>query len=355
MHIKPWRPWTEVALFVIGLALPAGVLAAPVAGYPAPAVPQPIENAHLAATPYRELTSVRPDGTALHWFAPAAALASPAGRPVVIWLEGSGCNGQFLLRDGRLRYGTYAVLAELARGALVVAPEKRGIPFGHTGPGGQATQCPPEFIAHATLGERMADVSLLIDAVRALGADSSRILLVGHSEGADVAGNVARQRPDVTHVAFLAGGGPVQMFDFAVLLRREAREKGLPHEQVEAAVTALEEDFRKIQADPQSTTRFFRGHAFRRWSDYFAHPPMEGLLATKARLFVAHGTLDTSVPIESFDLLTMELVRARRTDVVVRRYAGTGHALGEPSANGPGLERAFQDVLAWFNGRPSAR
>lgn len=311
----------------------------------APRAPIVVDNPLLVPTPFRELVVPREDGSPLHFFAPRRALADPAGRPIVVWLEGSGCNAQFPVRDGQLYYGLYAVLAELVPDAFVVAPEKRGIPFGHLGPGGVAAGCPDAFIEHATLSGRSADVATVLASLRALGADSKQVLVIGHSEGADVAARMALD-PRVSHVAFLAGGGPVQMFDFAVLIRRRGHEDQLPAEAVEAAVTALEEAFRKIQVDPDSTAKFFRGHAYRRWSDYLAHPPMEALLRSAAKLFVAHGSADQAVPVESFDLLAMELVRLRREGVTLKRYPGANHGFRDGS--GPGMEGVFGEALRWF-------
>jgi pimeloyl-ACP methyl ester carboxylesterase len=315
------------------------------------AAPTVVDNPYLRPTPFRELVTPRDDGSALHFFAPVGALADPTGRPIVVWAEGSGCNALFPVREGQLRYGLYAVLAGLVPDAFVVSAEKRGIPFGHIGPGGAAAGCPAEFIEHTTLAGRAGDIRAMLSALRARGADTSRVLVIGHSEGADVAAQISLD-PSVSHVAFLAGGGPVQMFDFAVLIRRQGRENQLPADAIERAVTALEDDFRKIQAEPDSTTKFFRGHAYRRWADYLSHPPMVALLRSKARLFVAHGSDDKAVPIESFDLLSMELVRNRREGITVKRYPGAGHGLAVEGTHGPALESAFRDALNWFGLQP---
>lgn len=342
---------SKTALWCLGL-MTLGLVAPAWAARPMPA-PSSVDNPHLARRAVHEYTVARPDGSSMHYFVRPPAKASAATAPIVIFQVGSGCNAQFFLRGGELRNSLYGMLAALAPDAVVAAPEKRGVPFGFRTGHGQDTDCPDEYVVHATRSERIADTLRTLDALRAQGFRSNRVLLVGHSEGADVVAGAAGERRDVSHVAFLAGGGAMQMYELAVLARREMVARKAPPADIEAAISRMEGDYRAIQADPASTTKKFQGHAYRRWTEFVSHPPMEGLLKTKAKLFLAHGSADTSVPIESFDLLVMELIRAgkREADMRVRRVPGGDHGFGTGDAYGPSLETIFQEVLAWFLAR----
>lgn len=302
--------------------------------------PHPAANPRLHE-PYEEWTVGRPDQSYLHYYV-RAPRGKRADAPVVLFEVGSGCNSQFFIRKGELRNTLFGLLAELAPEAVVAAPEKRGVAFGHYTGNGQDSDCSPEYTSYATWEQRVHDGELTLDALRAQGYTSKRVLLVGHSEGADVVAGIAGERPDVTHVAFLAGGGPTQMFDFAMLERRDG---GNPKD-VERRVEQLQEDYKAILADPQSTTRKYQGHAFRRWSGFLLHPPVEGLAKSHAKLFLAQGSGDTHVPIESFDYTVMELLRRRHPDMTVRRYPGAGH--GFEGKGGPGLDGVFKESLDWF-------
>ena len=114
-------------------------------------------------------------------------------------------------------------------------------------------------------------------------------------------------------------------------------------------MTKLEDDFRRIFADPDSTTRMFQGHAYRRWSTFCQHPPADNLLRTKAKLYVAHGSEDTSGPIEAFDYLVAELIRHGRRDVTIRRFANRDHGLRDVSkpATGPPMQDVFGEIIEW--------
>lgn len=314
--------------------------------------PAPVANPHLTGVT-KEFETSRPDGSKLRYFVRPPKSAPSASAPIVLWLVGSGCNAAFRLKDGKLRDTLYGLVREAAPEAVVATPEKRGVPFGHFNGRGSAIGCPEAFVAHATLDQRRDDAARTLDALRAQGFRGPRVLVIGHSEGADVAASLAARRPDVTHVAFLAGGGPNPAVDAAFFARREAVAAGAKPEAVEAAVDDVAAAFRAIQDDPRSTTKRYSGHAYRYWTSYANHDAASELIRAKGELFVAHGSADSHVPIESFDYLVMELVRARR-EATVRRVPGAEHDLTPP---GTDVERdpmpIFGEVMRWFASDPA--
>ncbi|MFO0974432.1 MAG: alpha/beta fold hydrolase [Phycisphaerae bacterium] len=333
----------SVAIFT-GLGVPAA-LAGP-AGWEMPFA----ENARLPKD-FRQWEIPRSDGSPLTAF--LACLAPAAGaerRPLMIYLDGSGAQSLFVSAGERVGCTTWGLLAQTAGARFhVVAAEKRGVKFLDNLRPGVSEGASDDYLRHATLDGRVADVRVLIDALANQPAvDSSKIVLVGHSEGAVVAAAVAAVEPRVTHVAFLSGGGPTQFFDLLVLQRRRLLEAGKSLEEIETEVSQLERQFGEILAEPQSIEKFFAGHTYRRWASFGQHPPIDALLKSKCRLFLAHGTEDESVPIEAFDLLTVELLRAGRKDVTVHRYAGYDHGLtkrgGKPRR---WIGDVFRDVVSW--------
>jgi pimeloyl-ACP methyl ester carboxylesterase len=308
------------------------------------AAPQPFENTYLTRTHFREYTAPRADGSPAHFFASA-----PFRGPIVVYCEGSGCNSLFHVDKGRLRFGLYALVADLVPGTCVVSAEKRGVPFGHRGHGGTGIDCPPEYTKWATREQRVDDVCTMLAAaeeeMRANGSIPSHVIVIGHSEGAEVAAAVAARRPEVTHLAFLAGGGPSEMFDDVMLLRRGMAAQHKSPAEIENAVEARVDVFREILAHPNSTTRFFEGHAYRRWSGYMLHPPMDSLLACHAKLFIAQGGADQAVPVEATDLLAVELLRHGRRDVTLIRLPGADHGLR--SSAGTDIVSVIRQSLQW--------
>jgi pimeloyl-ACP methyl ester carboxylesterase len=310
-----------------------------------------IENPKLPPV-FRQAEAPRADGSTLTFFLANFDNALDARKPVMVVLDGSGASSAFYeMDDGRVGYGVYGLIGERACAAYHVATaEKRGVPFGQLGTPGTAVNAPLEYRQHATFEDRVSDVQLLLDALLSDPmVDSTRVLLVGMSEGADVAAGVAAVDPRVTHVAFLSGAGASQLFDLMVLRRKQMSAAGASPEAIEASVAALEADYARIFASPEDDEKLFMGHAYRRWASFFRQQPADNLARTKAKLFLAHGVRDQSVPIESFDYLTTELMRRGRTDVTIRRFTDRDHSLmkpgGDPSYEG--LLELIDEIVAW--------
>ncbi|MBN2562889.1 MAG: alpha/beta fold hydrolase [Phycisphaerae bacterium] len=302
---------------------------------------------------FREFAVPRADGSTLRAYLAHFAKAADTRKPLMIYLDGSGAGSLFTMHGGRVGCSLFGLLARLAKDEFhVVAGEKRGVPFLQEARG-SGQEGSEEYARHATYEGRIAEARRLLDTMLAQPAiDPTRVVVVGHSEGADVAAGLAATDPRVTHVAFLAGGGPTQMFDLIVLQRKRMRRRKASAAEIEKAVEQLERDYRDIFADPLSTTKIFQGHAYRRWASFFQHPPADNLLKTKAKLYVAHGSADESGPIESFDYLVVELIRAGRKDVAIRRFANRDHGFCDVDhpTQGPPMEDVFEEILAWAMG-----
>ncbi|MEP0766936.1 MAG: prolyl oligopeptidase family serine peptidase [Fimbriimonadia bacterium] len=149
-----------------------------------------------------------------------------------------------------------------------------------------------------------------------------------------VAAAVAAKVTDVTDVAMLAGGGPTQIFDMYVLMGEGAYRH-----------------WAEIRKDPDPITKMVWGHPYRRWSSFLAASPLDFALGTKAKLFIAHGTEDRSVPIAAFDVLRAELV-ARGRDVTAHRVEGANHGFQKPGAepSAEGIGGLFAKMLDWYLG-----
>ncbi|MGE0480558.1 MAG: alpha/beta hydrolase family protein [Phycisphaerae bacterium] len=310
-----------------------------------------VENAKLPPM-FRQWEMKRPDGSVMIAYLGCFDENPNQRKPLLVYLEGSGAQSHFVAVGDKVGYSLFVVFAKAAAERFhVVAVEKRGVEFlGGAKRPGSAEGASDEYQKHATLEDRVADVRLLLDTLLSSPTvDTGRVVVAGFSEGADVAAAVAAADPRVTHVACIAGAGASQLFDLICLQRRAMLRVGQSHEEVERSIAALEAEYQKIFAEPRSIEKFFMGHAYRRWASFAAHAPVESLKKSRCKAFLAHGTADESVPIESFDLLTVDLFRAGRKDVTIRRYAGRDHSLRDPAAgdNAPPLADVIEALLKW--------
>ena len=299
---------------------------------------------------FRQGAAKRADGSTQTFYIGNFNGGMDSHKPLLVFVDGSGAQSHFVRVGDRVGASLFGLIAQHAGAYHVAASEKRGVEFAARSTPGAGQGASAEYNRHATLQDRVADLRLLLDTLLAEpNVDTSRVLVIGHSEGADVAAVAAAEDKRITHVAFLSGGGPPQFYDFYLMRRKEMRAAGAKPEEIEAAISQLDGEIRDILDDPQSETRFWLGHAHKRWSTFATTSAAEHLAKARARLFLAHGSEDRSVPIESFDYLVFELLRAGRRDFTARRYAGCDHGFmkaGEEPGSTPFL-RVLDDALAW--------
>src|SRR5262245_27589441 len=210
-----------------------------------------------------------------------------ARKPVALFIQGSGCQSLFRKRDERIVGGYQNLLLQEAKGrARILVVEKPGVKFLDTpARPGSAQGASEEFLKEHTLARRAEANRAAVRAVWMLpDADVSRTLVMGHSEGGIVAARVAAELPPVTHVASLAGGGPTQLFSLAELRARP--QKGDGPEDAARRRQAVYDEWAKIQADPESITKFWLAHPYRRWSTFLPHSLTTELLRTHARVYL---------------------------------------------------------------------
>jgi dienelactone hydrolase len=278
------------------------------------------------------------------------------GRKITFYLSLTKDNSPKLplivfIKRGELVYGGLQnlVLQKAQDRARVLIVEKPGVKFlDSNDQPGAAEKCSPEFLAEHTLDRWGEAVGASLKAAWQLpGVDPSKTLVAGHSEGGIVAARVAAENPQVTHVASLAGGGPTQLFDLAEIARQ--RSKPATGNSLGAADAGqwVYENWKQIQADMNSTTKFFWGHPYRRWSSFLKTSVLAELLQAKAKIYLAQGTLDQTVTVTGFDMLRAELV-SRGRDVTVERIEGADHGFTRGPEDMEGIRRVFANVVNWF-------
>jgi len=301
--------------------------------------------------PFERWTTADRLGRTITFYLTRMPQGSTGRLPVALFIGGSGCQSAFRKVGDRVGGGLHGLLYEEARGRIrVMVVEKPGVRYLDAPPKpGGVDGARKEFLEEHTL-PRWAEAN--VAAVRAAwtmpDVDASRTLVVGHSEGGLVAARVGAELPQVTHVASLAGGGPSQLFDMVELFSRPrpgagADQPGRTRESVYA-------DWQKILEDPDSTTKLWLGHPYRRWSSFLKTSVVEELLRAKARVYLAQGTEDANQTVASFDVALAEL-RARGRDVTAERIEGADHGF-RPTGAPPGppteMRALFGRILKWF-------
>lgn len=274
-----------------------------------------------------------------------------ANLPVVLVIGGSGSQSIFMKSGDRIGGGMQnLVTMDLKDKARIVCVEKPGVKFlDFPKRPGSAEEGSEEFRREHTL-ERWGEANCA--ALRAVwsmpGIDTTRTLVMGHSEGALTSSYVAAQLPQVTHVAPLAGAGPTQLHSL-IELAADPKPGDQPGDADKRRASVYAE-WQKVMKDPDSITTLWMGHPHRRWTSFLKHNSTDLLLKSNAKIYLAHGTADTSSHISELDVLRAELA-AHGRDVVAERLEGLDHGYRKPGtpANQPGeMQNLFQRIGKWF-------
>jgi pimeloyl-ACP methyl ester carboxylesterase len=224
--------------------------------------------------------------------------------------------------------------AELvARGFCVVLLQPRGVK-------GDGTVDLSVFRQYETRQRRAADQVAVMDAY--LGSSGTLpVLLVGTSQGGVVAADVAASDSRVTHLLLMAsGGGWTQAEELEHFVEQEPGTLGM------SSVTELAAKFDEIKAAPDSD-ELWAGHPFRMWSSYLWFRPMDGLTPLSIPIFLAQGTADRAVPVESARAMRDKFASLGKTNLTYVEYAGLDHHF-ENAAGESRLIDLQSDAYSWM-------
>lgn len=274
------------------------------------------------------------------------APAKTGRAPLLMLIQGSGCEQVFDHGPQGVRLSLAEFILPLTRGRFTVMIVEK--PYAGAPPGsipGTATQCSRAFNADFTAERWEAALEAALSDARTLDSvDPGRMLLLGHSEGARMAAMLAGRRGEVTDVALFAMGGLTPYFDMLA----SAYQSGDTTAERLANMDRADAVLREILAKPDSIDDFAWGHPYRRWSSFLTLSPLDDLRRSRARIYVANGTADASVPFLSSQALVAALTVDRR-DIAVRRIPDADHSLRTYGAKGSAETAAeYARALDWF-------
>ncbi len=257
-------------------------------------------------------------------------------KPILIFIHGSGNEPTFCYQPDLKIYAWkgFLEIEKYKDKYHVISVSKPGIPLFDTvqkDPVTFQTSYPlnDEFRARYSLEWRAKAVSLIIDqAIKLLPVDKSKILVIGHSQGGQVAPKVAVLNKKVTHVVILNANSLNHLYDF-VLQERLASFKGeQSYEQTQQNIDSLFSDYKKIFNDPNNTTKFWNEETYYRWSSFSNETPLENMLKLKIPILVIAGGKDLwGSFIMNTDYVQIEFLKQKKTNLTYTVYPNANHFL----------------------------
>lgn len=283
-------------------------------------------TAHLYSSdaPVEQIFEYRDGGSSVYYTFDIGS--NPAPETVLFFYGATGCPSWKSVMPG--------YVAGLRIEARVFVLNKRFVSDRSSG----LFDCGEDFHRANHPDQWVADYSAFIDGQLAKMTPRPRhIVLVGVSEGALPAGRIAASNTAVTHLALLGSGGMTMRQSLTALAKRGAIRFD------------VEGGWQQISADPRSIDKSWYGNRYHWWSDIMDLDPTPDLLELKIPILLGIGELDSSVPLESAQMLAKRFAAAGKNNLTLRIYPGADHRL---NAEGMAYREAyFTELGQWLHSK----
>lgn len=283
-------------------------------------------------------------------------------KPLLIFIHGSGNEPTFSYQKDLKTYAWkgFLEIEKYKDQFHVICVNKPGIPLFDTvqkNPVNFQTSYPlnQEFTNRYSLEWRAEAASLIInEAVKKLAVDQSKVLVIGHSQGGQVAPKVAVINKKVTHVVLLNSNALNHLYDFVLQERLAAFKGEQSFEQTQTNIDSLFADYKRIFAQPDSRTKTWNEETYFRWASFSDETPLENMLKLKIPIYVVAGGKDLwGSFIMNTDYVQIDFLRHNKTNLTYRVFPNANHFLqDEITENGKtktvDLKPAiFEAIIKW--------
>lgn len=263
--------------------------------------------------------------------------------PLILYIQGSGCDSIFLKdAKGSVNGGQASLIASIAKGrASVLAVEKPTLKtYDQSSSDGNVADCSQQFRKEFNRDAWVKTLRLAINHVSKV-IHPSKILVLGHSEGASMGAALASGSPYIVKVIYAAGGGGNPLFgSFIRRIRAANGNQVLADSYIQSGI----KEWQDAMKNPSDPNNILWGHTAQYWYFEAKNSPIQDMLKSSAKFYIIQGTEDTSASIESTDYLVSELVTAGR-DITYRRIAGADHGF---TVNGQSqMREEYAKAIAW--------
>jgi pimeloyl-ACP methyl ester carboxylesterase len=281
-------------------------------------------------------------------------------KPLLVYIDGSG-NYPLYYRKSSGIYNTSVALnvAKYAKDYTIVLISKPGTPFSDSLRYKDSRAYYPDnevYDRFYSLPWRAGAASAAINyLVKKIPVDQKRIVVMGYSEGSQVAPAVAVLNKKVTHVVCMVGNALNQLYDFIINTRLDADRGTITTEESERTIDSLYRVYAQIYANPKATDKKWFGATYLKWSSFSETTPLENMLKLNIPLLYMAGGKDNNQTIIDMDYAKLEFLRKGKTNLTYKVYANSNHSFQETvikegkETRTDRSDEAHQFALTWLN------
>lgn len=208
-----------------------------------------------------------------------------------------------------------------------------------------------------SLDSRAESASYAIDfLLKKLSVDQQKVIVMGYSEGAQVAPRVAVLNKKVTHLVCFVGNTLNHFYNFIIEARLQAAKGVITHNESQRVVDSLYNEYEKIYADPKSTTKEWYGDTYLKWASFCKTTPLESMLSLDIPILYVAGAKDNNQSIIDIDYAYLEFLRKGKRNLTYKVYPNCDHYFREEIIANDGTTKTenhgkevHQYALDWVN------
>lgn len=277
-----------------------------------------------------------------------SAEQKPTQKGILVFLQGSLPYPFFTLNEGYMRYSLEFPCYAFLEDYRIVMISKPGIAVvEHTDqlnengwPVGADGLFRPTYQANNHLDYYVQTTQLVMDDVLK-NSRFDEVILMGHSQGATVAVEVAAVNDRVSHLIFM-NGGIEGRFHHLISEQREKVASGLiSEEEAQSEINKWYDKWRTVVADPTNCSPL-EGDTNKAWFSFSAGVK-PSILRLDIPILLAYGTDDPVA--RSCDLLLLDFIKAGKTNLNLRPYPGCDHQFNRREEDGT-TSKLFGTVIA---------
>ena len=218
-------------------------------------------------------------------------------KPLLVYLDGSGAFPLFQKLDAGIGSTVVVNFQELRNNYRILLISKPGIPFvdkvESDKNGFPIYPKPTEYTQNLSLNWRVESANSVINnLINQKKIDTSKIVVLGFSEGAQAAPALAKVNKSITHLLLFGGNGLNQLFDPIINARMKATRGQLSEIDAQKEIDSLFAEYKRIYNEPENTNKEWWGHTYKRWASFTKDDPYKFLLDLEIPIYIANGSLD---------------------------------------------------------------
>lgn len=279
-------------------------------------------------------------------------------KPLVLILGGSGLEPTFKynLEDKQVYCSGFWGFTKFKEEYHIAYINKAGIPLYDSIPNNNSKYpIDPIAINHNTLDWRAESASYAINKLQKE-LKPTKIYIVGHSQGGQVAPKIAVLNKNVDKVVIMSANALDHIYDRILITRQKAASHLMSQEEAQYVIDSLFKVQKDIYQNPKSTEKEFWGETYNKWYSYSKTTPLENMLTLDIPiLLIASGRDVEGSYIANTDYAMLEFIRKGKNNLTYKVYPNYDHIymetqwrLGEEIGLGFKANEVIKNVFDWI-------